>query len=290
MLVHPVPGLGGLPKLVLEAADGARVELHLHGAHVTSWVPAGGRERLFLSERSTFAPGHAIRGGVPVIFPQFSDQGPLPRHGFARSALWEQVDSAAAHPSSGATLATAALRLRHSEASRAVWPHAFDARLTVRVGGARLEIELVVRNTGEQPLAFTGALHSYLRVADVADVAVLGLAGVRYRDQTAGGAERVDGGPALRVTGEVDRVYLDVPGPVTVREPAGAVTCGADGFPDLVVWNPGPVKAAALADLEPGGHRRMLCVEAAVVGAPVRLASGERWTGRQTLHDVAAAR
>src|SRR5436305_1852990 len=90
-----VAGEGGLPKLILVAPDGARAEIYLHGAHVTSWIPAGDGERLFLSASSAFRPGAAIRGGVPVVFPQFSDRGPLPKHGFARTSEWELVDDAA---------------------------------------------------------------------------------------------------------------------------------------------------------------------------------------------------
>ncbi|HEX6371728.1 MAG TPA: hypothetical protein VF006_22595, partial [Longimicrobium sp.] len=61
-----------LPKLRLSHASGATAEVYLHGAHVASWVPAGGTEALFVSRAATFAPGKAIRGGVPVIFPQFA--------------------------------------------------------------------------------------------------------------------------------------------------------------------------------------------------------------------------
>ncbi len=92
--IKPTPGAGGLPKVAVAAADGARFEVYLHGAHVTSWLPAGEiADRLFLSGSSQFAPGAAIRGGVPVCFPQFADQGPLPMHGFARVAAWELVES-----------------------------------------------------------------------------------------------------------------------------------------------------------------------------------------------------
>ncbi len=60
------PGIGGLPRLVLQAPDGARSEIYLHGAHVTSWVPAGGQERLYVSELAEFRPDAAIRGGIPA--------------------------------------------------------------------------------------------------------------------------------------------------------------------------------------------------------------------------------
>jgi glucose-6-phosphate 1-epimerase len=41
------------------------------------------------------------------------------------------------------------------------------------------------------------------------------------------------------------------------------------------------MKAAALADLPPGGEREMLCVEAGAVQLPVVVAPGERWEGAQ---------
>ncbi|HEX5871641.1 MAG TPA: hypothetical protein VFY65_14540, partial [Longimicrobium sp.] len=81
-----------MPKLRLTHASGGTAEVYLHGAHVASWVPAGGSEAMFLSRAATLAPGEAIRGGVPVIFPQFASRGPLAKHGFARVQPWKRVD------------------------------------------------------------------------------------------------------------------------------------------------------------------------------------------------------
>ena len=79
----------GLDAVELRASDGASAVVTLHGAQVVSWRAAGtGGEQLYLSPRSAYADGTAIRGGVPVVFPQFSDRGPLVRHGFARSRPW----------------------------------------------------------------------------------------------------------------------------------------------------------------------------------------------------------
>ncbi|MCH5754687.1 hypothetical protein MMA59_22970, partial [Salmonella enterica] len=62
----------------LTAPDGATATMSLNGGHLLSWQPAGAPEQLYLSPRSEYASGKkAIRGGVPVIFPQFSDRGPL---------------------------------------------------------------------------------------------------------------------------------------------------------------------------------------------------------------------
>lgn len=269
------PRRGDLATLALTSTDGARAELTTHGAHVLSWTTRDGRERLFLSARSAYRAGTAIRGGVPVIFPQFSDVGPLPRHGFARTTTWELVE---AHGE------RARLRLADTEATRALWPRAFVAELTASIGDDALRLSLEILNAGGAALAFTAALHTYLRVADVARARLHGLRGVRFRDQTAAGAERTDDAERLAFEGEVDRVYLDAPSPVTLLEDGRpSLTVTMDGFRDTVVWNPGPERGAALADLEPDGASRFVCVEAAVVGTPVTLAPGARWTGTQTL-------
>jgi glucose-6-phosphate 1-epimerase len=275
--VHDGPG--GLPFVTLVADDGARAVVCLQGAHVTSWVPAGEEgDRLFLSGRAEFRAGTAIRGGVPVSFPQFAAQGPLPKHGFARVTPWELVSAGR----SGAE-ATATFRLTDSAETRAIWPHRFAAELTVRVGGPALSIEFTVANIDQAPFSFTAALHTYLRVDDVRRAAVTGLQGTRYRDKAAGETEPEDRERELRVDGEVDRVYLNAPRAVEVWEDGRRLKVQSTGFADVVVWNPGPEAAAKLTDMEPEGHLRMLCVEAAAAGSPIYLAPGGRWTGSQTL-------
>jgi glucose-6-phosphate 1-epimerase len=265
---------GEFEKVVLRSEDGARCEIFLHGAHVSSWVPAGGEECLFMSARSELGAGAAIRGGVPVVFPQFSVRGPLPRHGFARTVPWELAGSAAGQ---------ARFRLRDSGATRAMWPHAFEANVVVEVGGDALRIELAVTNRGGAPFAFNAALHTYLRVSDVGEAAVEGLQGVRCRDNKPDAEERTDAERELRFRGEVDRLYLGAPSLLRLRDPARTIEIRAEGFPDAVVWNPGAAVAAGIPDLEPGGWQRYACVEAAAVGEPVELTPGQSWRGAQAL-------
>ena len=49
-----------------------------------------------------------------------------------------------------------------------------------------LKVALAVHNSGTRDFSVTAALHTYLRVADIAAVAVRGLQGVRYRDSVTG--------------------------------------------------------------------------------------------------------
>ena len=115
--------------LTLTARDGATVRICHQGAHVCSWIPAQGTEQLFLSKRTEFREGVAIRGGVPVIFPQFAGLGTLPKHGFARTAPWSLVQQG--HTDDGA--AQAVFRLKENIARLTIWPYVFTAELAVSV-------------------------------------------------------------------------------------------------------------------------------------------------------------
>lgn len=73
----------GLVKAVI-TLDGMEGELYLQGAHLTAWQPRGGRPVLFTSPNSGFAPGRAIRGGIPIIFPGLAPvDTPRPRRSTA---------------------------------------------------------------------------------------------------------------------------------------------------------------------------------------------------------------
>ena len=76
---------------------------------------------------------------------------------------------------------------------------------------------------------------------------------------------------------------MDAPTRVTLRDGDRALAITTTNFPDVVIWNPGAEKAAAMKDMEPEGERRMLCIEAAAAQRPVRLEAGSSWSGTQTL-------
>jgi glucose-6-phosphate 1-epimerase len=258
-------------KIVLTAANGARVVVFRHGAHVVSWIPANDAERLFLSQRSSFGSGAAIRGGVPVVFPQFANTGALPKHGFARNMEWNVVEQGSSR---------ARFQLTSNPATLAIWPYAFVAELGVHVDGDTLDVALAVRNTSTEPFSFTAALHTYLAVRDIGQATVRGLQGYPFRE---GGVDGVQEAEPLRIQAEVDRIYFDVKQPITISDGERTIDVGARGFQDVVIWNPGMQKAAALPDMAPDGYRRMLCVEAAAIGTPVVLPAGAQWSGAQRL-------
>src|SRR5271170_6319281 len=89
-IARVVAGNGGLPKVAIATRDVAG-EIYLHGSHVTGWQPRGAEEVLFVSSKSRWEEGRAIRGGVPICFPWFAgkaDDPNAPAHGFVRSVAW----------------------------------------------------------------------------------------------------------------------------------------------------------------------------------------------------------
>lgn len=271
----------GLPAVRLETKRGACAIISLVGGHVLSWQPTSGGERIFLSPSAVLDGTTPIRGGVPVCFPQFAEQGRLPKHGLLRSRRWEIKERR-----SEDSFAMVTLRVSEDDESYALWPNAFNCELTVLVEDERLDLEFEVENTGHGSFVFTGALHTYLAVREVEEVALEGLYGIHYSDKTTGKDRIRETGEAVHITEETDRIYRDATRPLTLRERGHELAIRAEGFPDVVVWNPWVEKCAALADMGPLDFRRMLCVEAAIT-RPTELPAGESWWGRQSLVAIA---
>jgi glucose-6-phosphate 1-epimerase len=266
----------GLPATELQLPCGDRLVVAHHGAHVLSWV-AGGRERLYLSPQSVMDGHAAIRGGIPVCFPQFNQRGDLPKHGFARNVSWApkpaKLDADRAH---------LALSLGDSAATRQWWDQRFEALLLIELTPGALQVELVVRNTDSKPLLFTGALHSYFAVSDVAQARLLGLGGSAEWNAVTDGHGTA--APELRFVGEFDRVYSAAPAGYELLDGPHTLSIEQDmDWTQTVVWNPGAAKCASLSDMPADGWQHMLCVEAAQVYEPICIAAGDFWQGAQRL-------
>ncbi len=267
----------GIPAYQLNGPQGATAIVSLQGAQVLSWIPAGGQEWLYLSENADYSGKSAIRGGVPVCFPQFSGQGNLPKHGLVRCIAWQRGGQAL---STNATSLT--LRLKDGETTKGYWPYSFSIALTVTLGSNDLKIAVEVENTDERTFEFTAALHSYFRIGDVGQMEIGGLCAVHYRDAANGNVERTQIEEPLRIAGEIDRVYHAAP-TVEIREPGRTLVVETAGFPETVVWNPGSEKNTMLVDMGAEDHRRMVCVEAAAADEGIKLECGKSWKGSQRL-------
>lgn len=246
-------------------------DLYLQGAHLATWRPTGEQPVLFLSEKSLFTPGKAIRGGIPIIFPWFGAwPGPRtatpesprtdgPAHGFARTETW-QLDFA--------TLTDDDLHLSLSllptNRSRELGFDNFRLAYQLTLG-RNLHLRLTVANDGDRPLPIGEAFHTYLHVGDVEQTQIHGLDHTEYLDKTDDFLRKRQAKPVLTPTSETDRLYLNTPSPITVDDPVlhRRLILTKANSNNTVVWNPWSTGTDTLADMAPEGWRHMLCIESA---------------------------
>ena len=255
-------GNGGLPRVHIAGSSGVG-EMYLHGAQITSWKPASHDEVLFVSTKSRWQEGQAIRGGIPICFPWFrakADNAQAPAHGVVRTRSWEL--EAITENDKGATVS---MHTHSDEQTRRWWPGEF--RLVHRVTfGPQLTLELVCSNTGTTPLRFEEALHTYNRVADVAQARLQGLDKARFLDNTDSNKEKTQGGE-VAIASQTDSAYMNNQSAVDLFDPAmqRRIRLTKQNSRTTVVWNPWREGAAGLKDLGDAEWKQFLCVEASNV-------------------------
>ena len=272
-IAEVVAGENGL-AMVRVTTQAAAAEIYLHGAQVTSWKPAATEEVLFLSAKSRFEDGKAIRGGIPICFPWFRgkiDAPKAPAHGVVRTREWTLTGITREGDGVVVTFET-----ESDDASRKWYPHEFRAEYRVRAG-MELNLSLIVTNTGSDTMRFEEALHTYHRVGDAEQVRVKGLDGTVYLDNMDGNREKRQSAEVI-FTAQTDNAYLDTTEMLEVVDPVlrRRIRTEKRNSRTTVVWNPWKEGAKALADLGDDEWREFVCAEASnIMEYAVELAPGE---------------
>jgi glucose-6-phosphate 1-epimerase len=255
-----VKGNGGLPFILIKNRS-ATALISVYAAQVLSFQPAKECEDLlFLSPKSHYGEGKAIRGGIPVCWPWFgSDPNDLdrPDHGFVRNGLWIILATEAT------TDLETRIRLRFQETiqSESYWQQRFTLDLDISVGNT-LTLKLITRNTGNQVFSITQALHSYLHVGNINQVQILGLEGSHYLDKLDNSVQKHQLG-AVTVLEEVDRIYTGTQNELIIGDSSfnRQIRITSTSNKTTVVWNPGEQSSAKIPDLEPYDYQHFICVE-----------------------------
>jgi len=258
----------------------ARATVCLQGAHLTTWQPRSQKVPvIWISGAAQYAARKSIRGGIPLCWPWFgphSTHSHLPSHGFVRTMVWDV--RSCRRMGGGETQLV--FELSDSEHTRALWPHHFRLELQLTIGMS-LQVELITTNTGIEDFVVGEALHTYFQVSDVQAVRILGLDGAEFVDKVQGGRRLRQEG-AVRMHGEVDRVYVDSTSDCAIEDAElhRRIHVVKSGSRSTVVWTPWQHKAEQMGDLgrgtkDQGGWREMVCVESAnALENSVRVAPG----------------
>ena len=240
--------------------------IYLQGAHLTAWQPEGFEPAILVSHTSEFAEGKPIRGGIPVVFPWFAgdrkrdriDGHPGPSHGFARVQEWS-LDAVKRVKDAVEMTFT----LGPTDLSRSMEYDHFQLSLGFFLG-RELNMKLTVTNTGDTPLPFEEAFHTYFRVMDVHEATITGLETMKYIDKTDAMAVKPPDDEPIAFTKNVDRVYGNTTGPYVLHDVAGRrrIFLEKSGSKSTIVWNPW----APMPDLGEWDWHEMVAMETGNVG------------------------
>ncbi|ORX90119.1 galactose mutarotase-like protein [Basidiobolus meristosporus CBS 931.73] len=237
---------GSPDQIVLNHPEGAAATISLYGATVTSWKVKDA-ERLFVSQKAILNGTKAIRGGIPLVFPNFGKaEAPnpaagLPQHGFAR--ITRCLNGVQIGPD-----------------FRKIWPLTFELVYTVILKADTLETNLT----------------------DVSNASVSGLHGYQYTDKVKC-IEGKEDRSAIQVNSEVDSVYKNVTSlELKLNHGHGkALFIRKNNLDDAVIWNPWVERANGMADFGDDEYKSMICVECGIVVNPIRLDPDDVWEGGQ---------
>ena len=276
-----------LVKAALDAENS--LELYLFGAHITSWV-GGGRQRLWMSTASVMDGSAPLRGGIPLCFPQFADNGNIKMHGFVREMSWNLVADECSKNEDNLIIV---LRLDSDENTDKLWNnsnHPFSLKYTINLSRLGLHIALQVTNTDmDHAMQFTNCFHPYFRVEDSSSITIQGLHGQRFIDKVDKKLEKIQQSVDLNIFQEceihgagtpeyfVDRIYENCSvNPLTLIQngvPSLELT-KSPSWRDWVIFNPWKdgKKGVKGPDFDDDGYIYMICIEPTNAIAPVSLA------------------
>lgn len=255
--VQTVAGNGGLPLLKIQT-PWSTAEIYLNGAHVSHFQKNGEPPMIFMSRKSYFAPGKAIRGGVPICYPWFGNRDGEPSHGFVRSTAWQLVKTTTA--ASGEVTLTFALP---NLPGREAWKN-LRTEFIVTVGET-LTMELVSTNEScGETYDLENCLHTYFQIGDISAVTITGLERAAFLDFALGanGADRAAENRAIQIGCETNRAYYNTADTVEIRDTKLKRTIRVEKSNSLstVVWNPWTTQKLP-DDFDPAEHQNMVCVE-----------------------------
>ncbi len=253
----------------------AEATIYTEGAHLTRWTPNGQQPVIYLSPKSNFAPGKAIRGGIPVLFPWFGsgwDGRRKPMHGFARTSEWTVESTHLDSGPAGTGDIVVTLSLSSNDQSRAIAFPDFRAAIQFRIG-AELSITLEITNHATEPFTFEEGLHNYFAIGNITQTTTEGLEGTTYldkRDPTPDGnfTRKVQRDHLLRYTRDVDQVHVETTAPLTIHDAANHrdIHLHKQGSNTTVTWNPWSTLTPGLPDLPPDAWQHFVCVETVNAG------------------------
>ncbi|POM74150.1 Aldose 1-epimerase [Phytophthora palmivora] len=289
-----------LETVKLTHPTGSSAEVFLFGAHVKSFrtVFDPNLDILFMSNQSHLDGVNPIRGGIPVVFPNFGSATGFPSHGFARITNWTLAGVETAADETKPSVAK--FTMAANDLTRKMWPVDFELEYEVKLYSAQLETALHVHNTFKEPIDFHALLHNYIYAHDVREngVYISGLKGLDYYDKVSK-TNKTETRDAFGLTAQTDSVYNNVPNKVradvrgeyfsyTIEVEKDAFINGSSNAiatkTDVVIWNPWADRAKTMDDFGDEEYINMVAIEPGRVSEKQALPAGQTYTLHQSIN------
>lgn len=270
--------------LITHTKSGANCVLHKFGSHILSYQTGSGKPLIMLSKDAIMDGSTAIRGGIPLCFPQFGQPDKsYPQHGFLRKNKWRVVEGSKFDADDAAGISLE-LELKDVTEARGDGTWGNDTGLnvkcifTVKIDGNSMNNTLAMENLGTEAFDFQVLLHTYYLVAmgkalDNQLCNVTGFEGYLVDDKVSEETYTQSSDPVTIPDSIIDRVYSPPEGKIDLNLTIAAgvnnlVELKAHGSVDGkkvpvsgVVWNPHKIKAEAMGDFGSDQYNDMICVE-----------------------------
>lgn len=208
------------------------------------------------------------RGGVSILFPQFSNVGGFKKHGLVRDSEWSLLKD---EKDKSSHLLEFSLILDPT----INWPH--RAKLSYEVTQLKnaLSLLLKIENTGSTSFSFTGGLHPYFYLSSVLNCNVEGLNSTSFTDKhKATHNERI-----LKFTNsEFERLYHGNK-PLKLTYDNISLEINQKGFDEWMIWNPGQSHSKSIPNLPHDDWKNFICIEPVIASKPKLLKLGDIFKG-----------
>ncbi|MGR5437025.1 D-hexose-6-phosphate mutarotase [Vibrio owensii] len=233
-------------------------EISLFGGQLLSYTRKGEAPLIWLGEKAKFDGSIPIRGGVPICFPWFGTKESKPTHGFARTSLWElETYNASEHS------VEVILSLSYDANTLKLWPNKFKSILKFELSD-EVVISMETINLDSKSWEYSGALHTYLNIADISLVSIDGV-GKSYFDGTSD-YELTQSEVPMTIDCETIRVSIDSQDEITVSDVGNhrGISVTNSGHNAAVIWNPWAETTRSMSDMADDEYQNMVCVESTI--------------------------
>lgn len=268
-----------LIKLKLIHKNNSYIEVFTQGAHLTKWVDSKGANHIFTSENAIYKKENPIRGGNPIIFPQFG-KGRITSHGFARRMEWQISDI-----SSNDNLTAITLKLSDTDLNEQFkneWTYKFNLELKISLGDYLLN-ELTVINNDKEAFSFTHGFHTYFKINDLNNTKVTGLSNLEYMDQLKENKIFKESNSEIIISEFTDRRYQEIPTILKIIDDKKEITVETKNCSDAFLWNPHTKGESNFKDLKQGEYKNFICLEPGNMQNEVTLNQGKDFTITQKI-------